>query len=272
MRKPWIGVLLRAGAIGVSAAGLGASSCTATYGGGGGSGTSMTNASATGIWSGSDSGSHLGITGMVNAAGQAVFIRADGVQFVGTLQVSGSALAATVAGYSAFGATFSDGSNFGIGTLNGTVATGGALSAALTFTTHGGSDIGGAWALTFEPRSGDPSSSATVSGNYTDHVTGSVLSITSSGVMSSQNAANGCVLNGAISTADAAHDVYEVAFTYGNCTGGFAPLNGVQFTGLASLNTDVTPAQLLVAAAGTAAGSGPAGTAKYGIVATFDAT
>jgi hypothetical protein len=270
MRKWWIGVLLRAGAIGVSAAGLGASSCTATYGGS--SATSMTNASATGIWSGSDSVSHLGITAMVNAAGQAVFIRADGAQFVGMLQVSGGALAATVDGYSAFGVAFSDGSNFGIGTLNGTVATGGALNAALTFATHGGSDIGGAWALTFEPRSGDGSSSAAVSGNYTDHVSGAVLSITSSGVMSSQNAANGCVLNGAISTADAAHDVYEVAFTYGNCTGAYAPLNGVQFTGLASLNTDISPTQLIVAAAGTAAGSGAAGAGKYGIVAAFDAT
>ena len=74
-----------------------------------------------------------------------------------------------------------------------------------------------------------------MSGNYTDNVTGTVLSINNGGVMTSQNANNGCVLNGSISTSDATHDIYEVAFTYGNCTGTYAVLNGVQFTGLATL-------------------------------------
>jgi hypothetical protein len=223
-----------------------------------------TNASATGIWSGSDSVSGLGITALINAAGQATFIRSDGVQFVGSVQVSGNTLAVTIDGYSDFPAAFSDGSTYGIGTLNGTVTSGSSISATLDFTTNGGTAISGTWSLTFEPLSNNASSTSAISGNYTDAVTAAVLAITSSGVMTSQNAANGCVLNGSVSTSDTTHDVYEVAFTYGNCTGTYAVLNGVQFTGLASLNSNLSPAQVTMAV--TAASP----TSKYAIVSTLN--
>jgi len=57
---------------------------------GSGSSTSTTDASATGVWSGSDSVSGLAVTALINSAGQATFIRSDGIQFVGTVQVSGT--------------------------------------------------------------------------------------------------------------------------------------------------------------------------------------
>ena len=235
-----------------------------TFGGGGYGGT--TNASATGVWSGTDSTTGLGVTALINSAGQATFIRSDGVQFVGSVQVSGSTLAVTVDGYTDYSSTFSDGSNFGIGTLNGTVTTGATLTASLAFTTHGGTAMGGNWSLTFEPLSNDASSTAAISGNYTDHVTGAVLSIAGDGVMTSQNAANGCVLNGSLATQDSTHDLYEVAFTYGNCTGVDAALNGVQFTGLATLNPGFTPAQITMAVTGASSAS------KYAIVSAYVGT
>lgn len=235
-------------------------SCNSTTGG---SGTPTVDASPVGVWSGTDSVSGLGVTGLVNLAGQASFIRADGVQFVGVVQVSSNTLAVTVDGYTDFSSTFSDGSNFGIGTLNGTVSTAGTLTATLTFTTNGGTAVTGTWSLSFVPQSNDASSTLSVSGNYTDNVTGTVLSINNDGVMTSQNANNGCVLNGTISTADSTHDLYEVAYTYGNCTGTYAPLNTVQFTGLATLNPS-SPAQLSVAVVGAST------TAKYGTVTTYD--
>jgi hypothetical protein len=180
------------------------------------------NQSATGVWSGSDSVSGLGVTAFINSSGQSTFIRSDGVLFTGGAQVSGGNLAATVDGYVSFPATFTDGSNYGIGTLNGSVTTGTTLTATLSFTTNGGTSVNGNWSLSFESVSNNSSSPATVSGNYTDTITGQVLSINSNGVMSQQNASgtfSGCVLNGMISTSDSTHNVYQVSYTFESCSG-----------------------------------------------------
>ena len=252
--------LRRAGA---TCAALALVSCNATIDNGGGGGT-VTPASPVGVWVGSDSVTSLNITAYINSAGQATVFRSDGVQFDGAVQISGSTMAATVTGYTDFSSTFNDGSNAGIGTLNGTVSTGNSLSATLTFTTDGGTMITGTWQLNFEAQSNDASSTAAVSGNYTDNVTGTVLSINNSGVMTSQNANNGCVLNGSISSSDATHDIYEVAFSYGDCTGTYAVLNAVQFTGLATLNASASPHQLSWAV------SGASTTAKYGMLTTYN--
>jgi hypothetical protein len=225
--------------------------------------STTTTASATGIWSGTDSVSGLGVTAFINAAGEAIFIT-DGVQFDGVAEVSGSTLAVTVTGYTDFPATFGDGSTYGIGTVNGTVTTGSTLTATLDFTTNGNTAISGSWSLTFEALSNNSSSTSAVSGNYTDSVTGAVLSITSAGAMTEQNSSNSCVLNGSISTADSTHDIYEVAYTFEDCTGTYSTLNGVQLTGLASLNTTVSPAQLTMAVAGASA------TSKYALVSMLN--
>jgi len=228
--------------------------------------TVTTNASATGLWSGTDSVSGLTVTAFINSAGQSTFIRGDGLEFVGTAQVSGNTLAVTVDGYSNFPANFSDGSNYGIGTLDGTVTTASTLTATLTFTTNDNTAISGTWSLNYQALSSTGSSDAAVSGNYTDTVTGAVLSITSAGVMTSQSANNGCVLNGSISTGDTTTDLYEVAYSFADCTAPYAVLNGVQFTGLASLNTTVSPPQLTMAVTGASS------TAKYGVVSTLNGT
>jgi hypothetical protein len=249
------------------AAALAAGCNPSDYGSGSGSGsssTSTTNASATGVWSGSDSTSDMTVTAIINAAGQATFIRSDGVQFVGTADVSTNTLAVAVEGYTNFPTTFADGSSHGIGTLNGMVTTASSISATLAFTTDGSSAIAGTWSLSYLGISSDASSTGAISGNYTDTSTGAVLSITSGGVMTSQNSSTGCVLNGSVSTNDSSHDVYEVAYSYASCTGSYAVLNGVQFTGLATLNIAQSPSQLLVAVAGSSSA------AKYGIVSTLN--
>jgi hypothetical protein len=229
-----------------------------------GSGSTVTNASATGVWSGTDSVSNLGVTALINSGGQATFIRSDGLQFVGAVQVSGDTLAVTLDGYEDYPTLFADGSNYGIGTLNGTVSTGGTITATLTFTTNGGTALSGSWSLTFQTQSNNSSSTSAISGNYTDAdsvSSGATVSITSSGVMTAQNPANSCVLNGSLSTADSSHDLYEVAYSYGNCTGSYAVLNGVQFTGLATLNSSGSI---------TMAVAGASSSAKYAIVSTLN--
>lgn len=209
-----------------------------------------TTASATGVWGGTDSVTGLTVAGYVDAAGNAVFIRADGVQFVGPTQVSGDTLVAAVIGYSSFPSTFTDGSNYGLGTLNGTVVTGSALTLSLSFTTNGGTAENGSWSLTYSSLTTSGSSLGTISANYTDTTSGSVVSVSADGVMTGQNPANSCVLNGTITVIDSTYDIYQVALTYANCTGSYAPLNGVQLTGLAVLDPNTSPTQLTVEVAG----------------------
>ena len=101
------------------------SGCNATSSDGSNDSTTQ---SATGVWSGSDSVSGAGVTAIINSTGQAAFIRSDGVLFTGTAQVSGGNLAVAVDGYPQFPSAFSDGSDYGIGTLNGTVTTGASVA------------------------------------------------------------------------------------------------------------------------------------------------
>jgi hypothetical protein len=239
-----------------------AAGCNSSLSGSGSGNT--TDQSATGVWSGTDSVTGDTLVAIINSGGQATFIRSDGVQFDGTVDVSGTTLAATVTGYTNFNQTFSDGSTYGIGTLNGTVSTGGSLTATLTFTTNGNTSLTGNWSLSFAALSNTASSTAAVAGNYTDVATNAVLSITSAGAMTEQNAANGCVLNGSISTTDSSVNVYQVSYTLEDCTGTYAPLNGVQFTGLAYLDTSASPVELVVAVAGANS------TSKYAIVSDLN--
>lgn len=237
-----------------------------------GSDTSITptNASATGVWSGTDSVSGLTINALINSAGQASFIRSDGVQFVGSVQVSGDAIAATLGVYANFGSAFADGSTHGLGTLSGTVTSGGSMTANVAFTTDGGTAVSGTWSLSFDTLSSSGSSLAAISGNYTDGTTGAVVSISGTGQMTSQDSTTGCVLNGSVSTTASSVDVYQIAYNYESCSGTSAGLNGVPFTGLAVLNANVSPVQVIVAVSGQATQQSV--TVDYGIVSYLNGT
>jgi len=256
MRRVWIiFVSLAGGLVALTTAG-----CNGTYGGV--SNPMPTNASATGIWGGTDSVTGLAVTGYIDPAGEAVFIRADGVQFAGATQVSGDTLVAAVVGCANFGSAFTDGSTYGLGTLNGTVASGSTLTLSLSFTTNGGTGETGSWSLTFSTLTNSGSSLNTISANYTDTASGSVISISGSGVMTGQNPANSCVVNGTITIINSSYDIYQVSLTYENCTGSYAVLNGLQLTGLAVLNPNSSPTQLTISVAG-ASSSGKFGLTLY---------
>ncbi len=226
--------------------------------------TNPTAQSATGVWGGTDSVSGDAVTALISSTGQAVFIRGDGDQFTGTAQVSSNNLAMSVSGYPDFSATFPDGSSYGIGTLSGTVSSAASLAATLSFTTDGNSSITGDWSLTYQSLSNDGSSTGMISGDYTDSVTQSQISISTGGVLSGTNTGNGCTMNGTVSTGDSTHDIYEVSYTFSNCTGTYQALNGIELTGLATLNSNLSPAQIIMAVTGASA------TAKYGLVSTLN--
>jgi hypothetical protein len=243
---------------------------------------------AYGVWSGTDTGSQLGLTGIVNTLNAAVFIRADGAVYTGTnsgqttIVVNQGALSGQLHGYSPFGGSFPDGFTFGIGTLGGSVTSGKTLDGTWNFTTVDnptnmnstpGTTTTTQWALSFESDyAGAPTLSA-IAGNYTDATPssgdpslGSVISISASGAMTAQAATTGCVLNGQVSVTDTTNQIYQVTYSYASCTGSYAVLNGIQFSGMGALNAKVTPATIVLGVSGQASA---APQTSYGLTLTL---
>ena len=221
-----------------------------------GSSTSSSGTAA-GIWTGIDSATGLSMIGYVDAGGQADFILANGVQYVGTAQVAGGTLAMTLDGYPQFGAAFSDGSTYGVGTFNGTVVPTSSISGTLSFTTSDDTSTSSTWSLTFNSLYDTAGTLSAISGNYTDNtgatdsgldpLSGASITISSNGAVYGQGSSNGCVLNGTLSNANASYDVYQLSYNYADCTGSYAVLNGVAFTGLANFNSSASPGSVTMA-------------------------
>jgi hypothetical protein len=236
--------------------------------GGGGSaadiGGMTINALPGGVWSGTESNTGLSVTGIVDEAGEFHFIRSDGTQYVGTATTTGTVISASFDGYAPFGTTFADGSTHGMGTMSGTINERASISTTTQFRTDKGTSSTGTLSLNFDSLYNFASSLATISGNYTDPKSGDVISITSSGVVTWQDASTGCVGNGTISVISAPYNAYRVQFTYGDCTGGAAALNGVQFSGLVTLDNKLNPVQAIVGVTGHANGT------TYALVLTLN--
>jgi hypothetical protein len=235
--------------------GGGSSNSSSDNGSNGGGPGAPTNASVGGIWNGTDPVSGLQLVGLIDEAGEFHFIRSDGVQYVGTATTNGNSVSASFDGYTQFGSTFADGSTSGVGSLSGTVQQRVSITANTQFKTTAGTTASGTLSLTFNSLYDNPSSLSTISGNYTDQSSGDVISVTSSGVVSWQDPSSGCVGNGTISIIDTSYNAYRVEFDYGDCQGQAAVLNGVQFSGLATLNTSVSPEQVIVGVTGQASGT-----------------
>jgi hypothetical protein len=209
-----------------------------------------------GVWSGTDVGTGLAINGIIDQSGNFNFVRADGVQYVGTATATVNSISASFDGYQPIGQTFSDGSTHGSGSISGSLSLRISMQLTDQFVTVNGSSTSGSVSLTFNnwSYSGGTASLATVSGNYTDQSSGDVVSVTSAGDVTWQDATTGCVGNGTIAVTNPNNSVYQVQFSYESCQGQYASLNGGQFTGLAALNTSVNPAQVIVGVTGQAAG------------------
>jgi hypothetical protein len=262
-------------ALALAAAGCGGTSDSST------SSSTPTNASAAGLWSGTDSASGLGLEAFIDSSGSADFIRADGVQYTGSVQVSGSTLVVSLEGYTDFGDEFSGGSTYGIGTFNGTVSTTTSIGGTLTFTPTNGTQFTSTWSLTYDSNSlyTSGSSLSAIAGTYTgaaastdssDPINGSTVTISSSGALSGSGSSSGCVLSGALTIDNSSYDIYSVAYSYSGCTGDYESLNAVQFTGMAVYNTDVTPAQVVIGA--TASVTTSSTTTYYGLVSSLTAS
>jgi len=223
-------------------------------GGGYGGGTNPQNASPGGIWNGMDSDSTLSVTGIIDESGHMRFIRADGIQYVGTVVTSGNSISANFDGYMPFGSSFSDGSTHETGMLSGTISARVSITASTQSTTDKGAVSKGTLALTFNPLYNQASSLAAIAGNYVEAGSSTAVSIDANGAIFSQDASTGCVVNGNATIINASYNAYAVQATYASCTGSAAVLNGITFTGLATLDTSVTPMQLVAGVTGSGGG------------------
>lgn len=66
-----------------------------------------------------------------------------------------------------------------------------------------------------------------------------VLSIDGSGQLTGQSAATDCFYGGQASVFDSSANIYSIRWSFDNCSGDNAGLNGVVFTGLATIDFDV---------------------------------
>jgi hypothetical protein len=251
---------------------VGVASLLASCGGGtiagstNGGGSSGTKATPGGIWRGNDSVSGLQVTGLVDESGNFHFLRGDGVQYVGTATVTGNNLTANFDGIVPVGFVFADGSHHGTGSITATIQARQTIGAATKFQTDLGASSTGTLNLTFDAVYNRASSLATLSGNFANSSNSAVLSVSTNGTLFSQDATSGCVLNGSVSVINASYNLYKVQFDYANCAGQASALNGVQLTGVVTLDNTVVPERIIAGV------TGQSGNVLYSVVLQLNRT
>ena len=243
---------------------------SACGGGGGNTGSSGSplpqakNQSPGGIWqtqyietSGPTAGDTIKGVAIIDEAGSFYFAERDqtnGCVTIGFGQamVSGSTISGNVdeaaATYSLTpgvntNCTFPDGSTSGTGTISGTIT----QQSSMTITDSGTTSLGTALGTethtwTFNNLYDNPSSLSVVAANYWDG--NNTFSVNGNGAIFEQDPTSGCVINGQLSLINPQYDVYSISLSFASCTGNAAAANGHTMTGLATLDTTASPAQL----------------------------
>ena len=97
------------------------------------------------------------------------------------------------------------------------------------------------------------SSLQAIDGNYTDLGSNATINV-NNGVIFAQDPVSGCVINGSVSIINASYDVYDVSYSFTGCVGNNAHLNNTTATGLAILDTSVSPTSAIIGVSNSAAG------------------
>jgi hypothetical protein len=188
---------------------------------------------------------------VITEDGNFTVTESNGIVYIGTLTMTGDSFDGSFQGYTTQASTpFWDGSKHGTGSVSGTVSAQSALKIVIDLTTDFSQSSNDTIVLHFNEQYNLVSSLAIVSGTYTDSV-GDVYTIDGSGSLFSQSATTGCVINGQVSVVDATHSVYQVTSTVANCTGSNVGQDGTSMSGLATLDSSASPAQLSIIYAGT---------------------
>ena len=228
--------------------------------GGGGDGSSNQpppppppNASPGGIWVGTTS-IGANVIGLVTETGEFHFLQDDGIQYFGTVDTSQNDLSADFTGVTEFGTVFADGSTTGTGTLTGTVQQRSTMSGNSTFTTALGNNTDSTITLSYDDLYERNSSLATVAGNYRNPATNAVVNVDNNGVLFSQDAVTGCVINGTVEVINPSFNAYLVQYRFSSCVGQYASLNDTVANGLGTLDNTVSPEQAIIGVVNGVAG------------------
>jgi hypothetical protein len=233
---------------------IGLASCTHRGGGGatdsaGGEGQTE---SIGGVWNGTDAAGRS-IIGLADEAGEFHLIRDDGTQYVGTATTSGDTVSASAERLVRPGG--SEGSKYEAAALKGKVQQRQAMSVTVAPAASARSFAPETISLQFNSSYNDPSSLAMFAGDYKDN-SGSSITVTGGGQLFWRDSRDGCLASGAVSLIDEHYNLYEVQFSYSACQGAYADLNGVQFSGLGTLDTSLQPTQATIGVTGQAGGRG----------------
>jgi hypothetical protein len=144
-----------------------------------------------------------------------------------------------------------DGVIYGPGGVSGTVVQRSSLTMSESeYTPDDKTSVGSEDATwTYDSLYTEPSSFATIAGNYTD--SGRTLTIDLNGVLTEQEG-NGCVLSGQVSVPNPSFNAYTFSLTYTGCG---TPADGVAVTGVGTLDTTQTPNVLVFGVQFTADGA-----------------
>jgi hypothetical protein len=184
--------------------------------------------------------------GLIDESGEFHFIQSDNVQYVGNASTSGTSVSANFDGFTQFGSQFADGSTHGTGSVSGTIAERSSMSLSTQFKTDAGASNSGTLKMTFDTLYNRASSLSTISGNFADG--SDTITISSDGSIFEQDPNTGCVVNGTVSIINASYNAYRVQYSFANCIGQYAVLNGLQFSGLGTLDNTQTPEHAIVGA------------------------
>ncbi|MGH8140932.1 MAG: hypothetical protein ACREU2_00225 [Steroidobacteraceae bacterium] len=190
----------------------------------------------------------------MDEAGEFHFIGDDGTQYVGTATAMGAAVSASADRLVRHGAP--GGPRYDAATLKGKVQQRESLSVSLAPAAGAHSFTPETISLQFNPIYDDPSSLAKFAGDYMDPASGNAITVAGSGSIFWRDASSGCLASGAVSAINARYNVYEVQFSYSACQGADADLNGVEFTGLGTLDSSEQPTQAIIGVTGEAGGRG----------------
>jgi hypothetical protein len=212
-------------------------------GGGGGDGPKVSNAAVGGLWQGQVTISGQGeyeLMGVIAEDGRGYFLQEDGVMYWGTVKSSGNKITSTMTGAGIYALPLWDGSSSGTGSLEGTIQARASIAASSDFTTALGARTTATISVSYAVLYDDDSSLASIAGSYADFVGiySGILNISSSGDLFLQDPDSGCVMNGTFAIINPAFNAYDVQLSYASCTGEFADLNGVTFSGLAVYDKD----------------------------------
>lgn len=212
-----------------------------------------------GIWIGRDSGGER-ILAIVTETGRFHFLKTES-SFTGPGVVNVSNANQVSAGFQLvppLGVTFADGSTFSNCSLDATLKERSTLDGRIDCTTSMGNQSRVFVFLNYLAQHDLDSDLAIMAGTWTDADNPGIdsISIDAAGVILGQDASgSNCFYNGLVSIIDTRFNAYDFEWTYSNCAGQLAVLNGVMFSGIGAMDFSTNPIHFYFGATGIVQGN-----------------